>query len=328
MSSTAASQAPAKKVPPICIVIPTFNRMDTLAICLRHLEQQTSPDFEVIVIDDGSTDATPQFLQQYAAATHLQMRFARQPNAGPARARNLAVSLTHAPLCLFIGDDIFAAPDFVATHLAFHHANPDERFAALGLTRWSESGQTVTPFMRWLDNGFQFDYAALLRGTTPDWRHFYTSNLSIKSELLRRHPFDDRFAALDLLEDGELGYRLQALEDLHLLFLPAAVAEHLHPTDFRKACRRAFAIGRSYVFFESLWPNALPRKSRSRLLLRGLLGRCTWLLAPCAWLVDKLTRVWCPNPFLRPVLSLHLAAGRRSIDEPQPPLDSSGSVVT
>jgi glycosyltransferase involved in cell wall biosynthesis len=316
MSSTAASQAPAKKVPPICIVIPTFNRVDTLANCLRHLEQQTSPDFEVIVVDDGSSDATPQFLKQYAATGHLLLRYASQSNAGPARARNLAISLTQAPLCLFIGDDIFAAPDFVATHLAFHHANPDARFAALGLTVWSESGQTVTPFMRWVENGFQFDYAALLRGTTPDWRHFYTSNLSVKSGLLRRHPFNERFAAHDLLEDGELGYRLQTLEDLYLVFLPGAVAEHLHPTDFRRACRRAFAIGRSYVFFESLWPNALPPKTRSRLLLRKLFGRWTWLLTPSAWLVDKLTRVWCPNPFLRPVLSLHLAAGRSSVDAP------------
>jgi glycosyltransferase involved in cell wall biosynthesis len=297
--------------------------MDTLSICLRHLEQQTSQDFEVIVVDDGSTDATPQFLQQYVAATHLQLRFARQPNAGPARARNVAVSLTQAPLCLFIGDDIFASPDFAATHLAFHHANPDERFAALGLTQWSETGQTVTPFMRWLDHGFQFDYVALQRGDTPDWRHFYTSNLSIKSDLLRLHPFDERFTAHDLLEDGELGYRLQTLEDLRLVFLPAALAEHLHPTDFRKACRRAFAIGRSYVFFESLWPNALPSKTRSRLLLRKLFGRCTWLLDLSAWLVDKLTRVWCPNPFLRPVLSLHLAAGRRSVDASPPTPTSS-----
>jgi len=325
MSSTAVSDAQANDVPPLCIIIPTYNRRDALAICLRHLEQQTSPDFEVIVIDDGSADATPQLLQHYAGP--LRLRHARQPNAGPARARNLGVSLTQAPLCLFIGDDIFPAPDFVAAHLAFHRAYPDVRYAALGLTVWSESGQTVTPFMRWAENGFQFDYAALKLGLSPDWRHFYTSNLSLKTDLLRRQPFNERFGAHDLLEDGELGYRLQTHEDLRLIFLPSARAEHLHPTDFRKACRRAFATGRSYVLFESLCPNVLPPKSRSRLFLRRLLGRCTWLLTPSAWLVDKLNRIWCPNPLLQPVISLHTAAGRRARNEPAQAPASAGSVI-
>jgi GT2 family glycosyltransferase len=324
MSSTTVSPPP-HPVPPLCIIIPTYNRRDALSTCLRHLEQQTAPDFEVIVVDDGSSDATPQFLQNYAGP--LRLRHARQSNAGPARARNLGVSLTQAHLCLFIGDDIFATPDFVATHLAFHHTHPDVRFAALGLTVWSESGQTVTPFMRWTENGFQFDYAALQQGITPDWRHFYTSNLSLKTDLLRRHPFNDRFGPQDLLEDGELGYRLQTLEDLRLVFLPSARAEHLHPTDFRKACRRAYATGRSCVLFDSLCPNALPPKNRSRLLLRGLLGRCTWLLTPSAWLVDKLTRIWCPNPFLQPVISLHTAAGRRARNEPPSAPASAGSVI-
>jgi glycosyltransferase involved in cell wall biosynthesis len=310
MSGTIPHYPPADQTSPISIVIPTYNRIDVLPNCLRHLEQQTWNDFEVVVVDDGSTDATPQFLQQYAASGKLRLRFTRQPNSGPARARNLGVSLTQSPICLFIGDDILPTPTFVATHLAFHRANPSPRFAALGLTRWSESEQTVTPFMRWLDHGFQFDYNALLNGRTPDWRHLYTSNLSLKTDLLRRHPFNERFETA-LMEDVELGYRLQLLEDLRLTFLPDALAEHVHPTDFRKACRRALATGRAYTLLEALCPNALPRKSPARLLLRDLLGRCSWLLPPSTWLVDKLTRLWCPNPLLQPVLSLHAAVGRR-----------------
>jgi glycosyltransferase involved in cell wall biosynthesis len=306
-----AKPHPLATLSPICIVIPTYNRLGVLRKCLQHLEAQTSADFEVFVVDDGSSDATPQLLQQYAASGRLRLRYATQPNSGPARARNLAVANIQSPLCLFIGDDILPTPSFVATHLDFHRANPELRFAALGLTRWSESEQTVTPFMRWLDNGFQFDYNNLLNGLPPDWRHFYTSNLSLKTDLLRRHPFDDRFRGDDLLEDGELSYRLHRLEDLRLAFLPNAIAEHVHPTDFPKACRRAFAIGRSYVLFEALCPNALPPKSPLRLVLRDLLGRCVWLLTPSAWLVDKLTRIWCPNPLLQPVLSLHAAVGRR-----------------
>src|SRR5271163_4707032 len=97
---------------PVCFIIPTFNRMDALMTCLEHLERQTCSDFEVIVVDDGSTDSTARQMESYAARTPLRLRYRRQPNSGPARARNLAVSMTQAPLCLMIGDDIFVCPGF------------------------------------------------------------------------------------------------------------------------------------------------------------------------------------------------------------------------
>jgi glycosyltransferase involved in cell wall biosynthesis len=313
------SLRPSAISPPcLSIVIPTFNRVGTLAKCLQHLEQQVVSDFEVIVVDDGSSDTTPEFLENYAASGRLRLRFASQGNGGPGRARNLGLSMVESPLCLFIGDDTLPAPSFVEVHSQFHRTHPELRFAAVGLTRWSESEQTVTPFMSWLDNGFQFDYNNLLNGLAPDWRHFYTSNLSIKTELLRRHPFDEAFAPSDVLEDSELGYRLQVQEGLHLTFLPDALTEHVHPTDFLKACRRAYTIGSSYIVFESLWPDALPRKSRACLLLRDLLGRCAWLLPPSAWLVHQLTRFWCPNPLLQPMLSVHAAVGRRHRSQRSP----------
>ncbi|MDQ2925517.1 MAG: glycosyltransferase, partial [Acidobacteriota bacterium] len=262
----------------------------------------------------GSTDRTPQLIERYLATSPLRLRYVRQANSGPATARNRAISMTRAKLCVIIGDDILATPEFVAIHVQFHRDNPALHDAALGLTVWSEAGQTVTPFMRWMETGFQFDYANLRAGTPPDWKHFYTSNLSVKTELLRRNRFDERFRKA-IMEDIELGYRIQAREGLQLVFLPGAVAGHVHPFEFRKACSRAQQIGRETVFFETLWPASVPaRPRRLRLLARYLAGRNPWILRPLTWMTDMLTRFWCPNPLLGLTLAAHAAVGRRSRD--------------
>lgn len=304
-------------VSPVSVVIPTYNRIGALLTCLAHLERQSWTDFNVIIVDDGSTDATPQLLERYVSHSPLHTQYARQPNSGPARARNLAISLVRSPLCLIIGDDIFAAPDFVATHLHFHERNPATRQAALGLTRWSDSGQVVTPFMQWLDDsGTQFSYGDLLRGVPPNWKHFYTSNLSVKTELLRQNPFNESFTGA-AMEDIELGYRLERQHALEIAFLPQALAQHLHPTDFRKSSKRAFNVGLASQRFHQLWPALCsPPRSRIRRAFTAFLCWNRWLLAPLTLVTDLLTRFWCPNPFIAPVLRLHAAIGYCSAHPP------------
>lgn len=295
---------------PICVVIPTYNRSQALAICLEHLEKQSWADFEVIVVDDGSTDATPRQMEQYLTHGILRLRYFRQENSGPARARNLAISVAQSPLCLIIGDDIFASPDFVKTHLLFHQQNPELYVAGLGLTRWDESGQIVTPFMRWLDeSGTQFSYHDLLAGIAPSWKHFYTSNLSLKTQALLENPFNVIFTKA-AVEDLELGYRLEKQHGLRVVFLPDAIADHLHPTNFRQACRRMYGIGHSMQIFHKLWPDQQPVSYRSfRRTFRDVLCRNQWLLPPLTLLSEALTQFWCPNPLMRQVLNYHLAAG-------------------
>lgn len=303
----------AANVSPVCIVIPTYNRAQALRICLEHLKKQSWTDFEVIVVDDGSTDSTPQQMEQYLSSGALRLRYFRQKNSGPARARNLAISLAQSPVCLIIGDDIFATPDFVKTHLQFHEENPTIQMACLGLTKWSESGQTVTPFMRWLDEGgMQFSYHDLLAGARPDWKHFYTSNISLKTEFLRKNPFNETFTRA-ATEDLELGYRLEVQHGLEIIFLPQALAYHLHPTNFRQACRRMYGVGISMRHFHELWPEHRPITHNSLYrTIKGTLLRNQWLVSPLIPLVSGLTRIWCPNPLMRRLLAYHFAAGYRS----------------
>jgi len=295
---------------PLAVVIPTFNRAGVLMECLQHLERQSCKDFEVVVVDDGSTDSTRDQMKSYLRDTPLAIRYLRQENHGPARARNHAISLVEAPIVLMIGDDIFVSAGLVADHLKLHLNRPEQSVAGLGLTRWSEVGQTVTPFMKWLDSdGLQFDYGSLLRGKKPDWGNFWTSNISLKTRVLKEFPFDESFPHA-AMEDIELACRIETRHGLEMVFLPEALAHHFHPTTFVQACRRMVKVGESTAYFDQLWPGK--RRITRNVLKRPL--QSILLAFPRAvpiWvkLADWSLNLVCPNSLMRYVLSCHFEIG-------------------
>jgi glycosyltransferase involved in cell wall biosynthesis len=297
--------------PSIGVIIPTYNRANDLMECLRHLEAQTWRDFEVFIVDDGSTDNTQEQIEICQRNAPFPLRYMRQSNSGPATARNRAIAKISSSISILIGDDIFPTPDFIRIHLEFHRAHPQLEAAAVGFTRWSERGQTVTSFMRWLDrDGIQFAYGDLLNGVPPSWKHFYTSNLSFKTDYLRQNPFHEGFRKA-AVEDIELGYRLAQRHRLSMFFLPDAVADHLHPTTFDRACRRAIDVGASSYLFDELWPERRPVPTRNYLkrLLIPALTESRVILPAIRKTTQMVNRLWCPNPLLSSVLALHQELG-------------------
>jgi glycosyltransferase involved in cell wall biosynthesis len=289
---------------PLAVVVPTYNRCDALKRCMAHLELQVRKDFEVVIVDDGSTDSTEAWVSEYLTRTPLSLRYFRQQNSGPARARNFAVSVIEAPITLLIGDDIFATPQFTALHMQLHEQRPEASVVGLGLTVWDEQGQKVTPFMRWLDSeGMQFNYGELLAGTKPDWKHFYTSNLSLKTSLLRAFPFDESFPYA-AMEDIEVACRMDAERGLDMVFLPDAVAYHLHPMSFGKACQRMDKVGESSAYFDELWPGKLPRGDKSLVFRIGhTVARLPLVMPSIERLADLSLSVACPNRLMTFVLN-------------------------
>jgi glycosyltransferase involved in cell wall biosynthesis len=296
----------------LSIVIPTHNRSAALMECLQHLEIQTFPDFDVIVADDGSTDDTAEQMEAYRHRSPLSLRYFRQPNAGPARARNRAIGMVESSLCLMLGDDIFASSTLVERHVELHRKKPDLRVASLGLTRWSTSGQKVTPLMRWLDEGnVQFAYPRLLAGEPPDWRHFYTSNLAVKTELLQRFAFNEQFPYA-AMEDAELAYRITKCFGLEIHFVPEAQAGHLHPTTFRQACARMVRAGYSAGLFYDLWPEQRPPKTRGRReAIQEAIARKPRLLQLLAMTVSPVANGFFPKTFIPCILFSYFELGLR-----------------
>jgi glycosyltransferase involved in cell wall biosynthesis len=307
--------------PAISVVIPTYNRAKALISCLEHLERQTTNDFEVILVDDGSSDKTAEIVSEFLQRTSLNLRFVRQENSGPACARNHGISLARAPLTLMLGDDILGQPQLVESHVKLHQSHPQGQVAGLGLTLWDTEKQKVTRFMRYLESS-QFAYDGLCAGASPTWEHFYTSNLSLKTSVLRQNPFCERFPSA-AMEDIELGYRLSRAGLLKMIFLPEAVASHVHPTNFSQACRRMKSIGWSTHLFHELWPETYfnPKgSSPARRFLRGFIIS-SHLLGPATRFCGLLSLFCTTETIFQPVLNTYFYLGYQ---EGRAAMDSRG----
>lgn len=90
---------------PVSVIIPTYNRATLLPRALDSVALQTSRCGEVIVVDDGSTDATAALLEQQAERGRMNLRVFRQNNKGPGAARNLGIEMAKYPFIAFLDSD-------------------------------------------------------------------------------------------------------------------------------------------------------------------------------------------------------------------------------
>jgi glycosyltransferase involved in cell wall biosynthesis len=230
----------------LSVVIPTYQRPELLRRCLESLREQDldAQRFEVVVVDDGSGDATSDVLATAASSNVVALTQPR--NAGPAAARNRGVQAAGGELVLFLDDDVAATSDLLATHLAIHQQHNDPRLGVLGRIDWDPT-LTVTPFMHWLDtSGLQFAYDTWLREgpVDPPYGAFYTANLSMHRELLvAEDGFDERFP-YPAFEDIELAFRLTK-RGFHLDYRPSARGFHTRAMALRGFRARMRKVGES-----------------------------------------------------------------------------------
>jgi GT2 family glycosyltransferase len=240
----------------ISVVIPTHNRLEVLAEVLQALEFQASPPpFEVVVVDDGSTDGTAEWLR--GRAFDLPLRILTQTNSGPAAARNTGVAVASGEWVAFLGDDTVPSPGWLAAHREAHRKRGDDpHLAVIGYTGWHKR-MRLTPFLRYInEHGLQFGYALIRNPEDVPFNFFYTSNLSLRRDLLLVEPFDLRFPYA-AWEDIELSYRLKK-RGLRLVYEPAATVAHDHPTDLNRFEARQEKAGYCAVVFFRLHPELGP----------------------------------------------------------------------
>ncbi|HZT65654.1 MAG TPA: glycosyltransferase family 2 protein [Acidimicrobiales bacterium] len=277
--------------PEISVVIPTYRRPQLLAGALASLSAQDidSARFEVVVADDGSGDATPQVVEEVAAARGNVKLVSLDRNSGPAAARNRGVAAATAPLILFIDDDIEAIPGLVRTHLTTHGRAGDPKFGVLGLVRWS-GRLRITRFMRWLDrSGHQFAYDTWLfpGPVDPPYGAFYTANLSMHRVLFEEvGGFDERFPYASF-EDLELAWRLSQ-RGFRLEYHPEAVAFHARPVDLATFRRRTANDAESAQILRQVQPDfPLDEGPRQHGYLRRRRRLLLQAVAPLADLVGR-----------------------------------------
>ena len=214
---------------------------------LEH--QAGAPEFEIVVINDGSDDNTDTVMTARRGIT-----FRTQPNLGPGKARNHGVSLALGKFVVFLGDDTVPEPEFLAEHARVHReANDDPLVACLGYTAWPQR-ERVTAFMDYInDYGLQFGYKLIHDGDVVPFNFFYTSNISVDRKLLLANPFDTTFPAA-AWEDIELAYRVDRL-GLRIRYNAKAITRHHHRISVDSFARRQYTVGKSGAIFYRKHPD-------------------------------------------------------------------------
>jgi GT2 family glycosyltransferase len=240
--------------PPLSVIIPTYQRCESIERLLRALTQQTlSPElFEVIITIDGSRDGTRELVEGFPASFQLSCIW--QPNSGRAVARNTGIRQAQGDILLFFDDDMEPQPDCLETHRRAH-ANAS-RCAALGavpITRDKSDPLVATyiaaKFNQHLDRLAQPDHHFVLRD-------FYSGHLSVRREVLDDVGlFDEAFRQYGN-EDLELAWRLQQA-GVQLIYLPDAVAHQHYSKDFAALAHDTRAKGRTAVLLATKHPEAL-----------------------------------------------------------------------
>lgn len=209
--------------PALSVVIPSRNRCAVLRATLDALDNQkgVGGSYEVIVADDGSTDATQEMLQ--SCCHSYELRTLTLGQGGPAKARNAAIREARASRILLLGDDLIPEPGNLRIHVA---ASSEPERGVLGMIEWDPDLE-ITDVMRFLaPEGPQFWFKGLTDGSEIPWSSLVSANLSAPRRWFAEEPFDESFTEA-CMEDTELGYRWRRRGWI-VRFRPEAVCRHHH----------------------------------------------------------------------------------------------------
>ena len=231
--------APAEPQPTsagVSVVVPAYNRCDSLAECLESLARQTHPDYEIIVVDDGSTDETPRILDRFGGEhPNARFRWLRNPtNRGANVSRNRGIRAATGTHVAFTDSDCVAERDWLE-RLVLGFRN--DRVSTV-------QGRIVTPPPT---NIYELTYKGTNRvqGSTFAGR-LVGCNMGGRRDILLKHPLDeDRKYGCD--EEG-LFLRLR-FEGYEQRLVHDAVVTHNHRFTGRSFLRQAYAGGAAAGWF-------------------------------------------------------------------------------
>jgi len=228
----------------LTVVVPTHNRSGLLSRALCGLLNQTAaPEtYEIVVVDDGSTDDTGQMVAALGAP-EARLRYLRQESKGPAAARNLGVREARGRIVLFTGDDCLPDRRLIEEHSRAHEQEGD--VGVVGYVTWHPELEQ-TPFMAFLERGAQFGFHQIQDPENVAAWYFYTANCSVQRHWIEKAGgFDEDFKHA-AFEDVELAYRMQKL-GLRIIYRAAARTYHHHETSLEQHLLRQRLCGRAAV---------------------------------------------------------------------------------
>jgi glycosyltransferase involved in cell wall biosynthesis len=221
--TSAGEQDPEQEFSMVSVVIPTFNRADLLGECIDSALAQDYPHFEVIVVDDGSTDDTPQLCASYGS----RIRYYRKPNGGAASALNYGIGRMQGSWFKWLSSDDLLERGAVRT-LVTAAQSTGAQIAYGDFLQINSSGKVVGRYRgRGYDEQDEF--------VTELWYHFVGSAVGA---VIGRSSFDTVGLFDESIrygEDYDWWLRAALIHRLKFTYVPAAVGRYrLHSGQISK----------------------------------------------------------------------------------------------
>jgi cellulose synthase/poly-beta-1,6-N-acetylglucosamine synthase-like glycosyltransferase len=280
----------------ISVVIPAYNAAATLPECMAAFDNQTvaRSSYEVILVDDGSTDETAQIAAGHGA------RVLVQPNSGPAVARNQGIAAAQGAIVLFTDADCAPAPDWIEQMIA-PFADP-QITGVKGVYRTRQKNLAA----RFIQVEYEDRYDYTARSTYVDFIDTYAAGYR-RDALVSSGGFDVHFPFASV-EDQELSFRL-AEAGHKMVFSPRAVVYHRHPESWSRYARRKYKIG----YWKTLVLRSHPGKAwrdthtpwqlKLQMVLAALsapVALLSWVSRPFVWLLVGILAIFAASavPFV------------------------------
>jgi glycosyltransferase involved in cell wall biosynthesis len=253
----------------ISVIVPVYNAEKTITLTLSSiLKQKCSYPYEIIVVDDGSTDSTAKIVEKCIATANnpKTVRLIKSPHKGPAAARNTGVKKANGDIILFVDSDCVANEKWISSMV--DTLSQDESVVAVGGTyRTLNTGSMTARFV-----GCDIAYRHNHMNKLVD--HIGTFSAAFRKEaLLKVGLFDEFFTQADS-EDTDISYRLIAL-GYKLAIQPEGWVLHHHPSTayqyIRRQCQRAY------------WRAALYTKHREKIKNPDMYTTWQTHLQPFIW---------------------------------------------
>lgn len=281
----------------ISVVIPTYNRRPILEKCLLALEGQRLSgeieSYEVVVVDDGSTDGTPDWLRT-SSSRFPSVRLIEQRHGGPAEGRNRGVSHARGDVIVFIDSDLVVTPTFLACH------------AKALSSQWRQSGTRLCFTYGAVINTANFEHPTQERHKLRDlsWAYFATGNVAIDRSVLERSGLFDTGFHLYGWEDLELGERLRQM-GVELVRCPEAVGYHWHPAFRLEQIPDLIRVERERARMGLVFYRKHPSRRVRMIIQYTWMHRVLWSVLTLGGLVNERT--------LKPLLSWLIHRGQPSL---------------
>ena len=269
----------------ISVIIPMFNAKNTIIQALRGLETQTINEFEVIVVDDGSSDNSFELVSKFQNQSKLRIKLINQTNAGPAKARNVGVDQSVGNIIIFLDSDCVPPGNWLEEMV-----KPLDRKIG-GCNCGYKVKNKENLIARYVDYEIAKRHEKL-KGKNVDTIGSYSASF-LKDIFVTANGFNTEYTVASG-EDFDLGFNIKKM-GYDLFFTDRTFVYHHHPDSLRKYLKQQY--GRGY------WRVKLYLGNKNR-ILKG--DSYTGHEAQIQFILSSLVLVSIPLAIINPIFLLSL----------------------